>query len=51
MADKVTTDQIDALFDSGGDVLPFADEATFERPWLGQTPNHEAIPCRQYDDV
>ncbi len=36
MADKATSDQIDALFDSGEDVLPFADEATFERPRLVQ---------------
>ncbi|MBM6775111.1 type II toxin-antitoxin system BrnA family antitoxin [Olsenella profusa] len=32
MTDQPTSQQIDELFDAGGEVLPYADEATFERP-------------------
>ena len=36
MAEKATSDRIDKLFDSGKEVLPYADEATFERPRQAQ---------------
>lgn len=36
MAEQATSQQIDELFDSGGEVLPYADESTFERPRQAQ---------------
>lgn len=36
MAEKATSKQIDELFDGGEEVLPYADESTFERPRQAQ---------------
>lgn len=36
MDKRISSQQAEDIFDEGGDVLPYADEATFERPHQSQ---------------